>query len=94
MLGDDDECLQRIAVNKLCSLQLKGPSYSIVNGNFERGFIEPSLVSKECTITEKFFMPKINFRAKSFHKMVNLNLSDKQNPPATKQLSYEEINEL
>ena len=35
MLGGDDEDLRRIAVNKLCSLRLKGPSYPIEDNNFE-----------------------------------------------------------
>ena len=30
MLGDDDEDLRRMAVNKLYSLQLKGPSYLLL----------------------------------------------------------------
>ena len=30
MLGDDDEDLWRMAVNKLYSLQLKGPSYPLL----------------------------------------------------------------
>ena len=89
LLGDDDEDLRRTAVNKLCSLRLKEPSYPIENDNHEERFIEPRLVSTECTAVQKFFIPKINLRAKSFHKM-NLNLLDKHEPPATKQLSYEE----
>ena len=94
MLGDEDKDLQRMAVNKLYSLRLKGPNYPNENDNFEGGFAEPSLVSTECTATRKFSIPKINFRAKSFHKMVNLNLPDIHEPPATKQFSYKEINEF
>ena len=94
MFGDDDEDLRRMAVNKLRSLRLKGPSYPIENDNFEEGFIEPSSVSTECTAIQKIFIPKINFRVKSFHKMVDLNLPDIHKPPTTKQFSYEEINEL
>ena len=37
-----------MTVNKLWSLQLKGPRYPIENDNFEEGFIEPSSVSTEC----------------------------------------------
>ena len=33
MLGDDNEDIQRMAINKLCSLQLKGPSHPIENDN-------------------------------------------------------------
>ena len=46
---DEDEDLQRMAVNKLCSLRSKAPSYAIENDNFEAGSIEPSSVSTECT---------------------------------------------
>ena len=45
MLGDDDEDLRRMAVNMLCSLPLKGPSYLIKNDNLEGELIEPSSVS-------------------------------------------------
>ena len=39
MLGNDDEDLQRMAVNKLCSLQLKGPSYPIENDNLKEDLL-------------------------------------------------------
>ena len=83
-----------MAVSKWCSLRLKEPSYPNENDNLEGGFIEPSSVSTECTAIRKFFIPKINFTAKSFRKMVNLNLPDIHEPPATKHFSYEEINEV
>ena len=94
MLGDDDDNLQKMAVNKLCSLRFKGPSHPIKNDNCEEGFIEPSSVGTECTAIQKFLIPKINFKANSFHKMVNLNVPDIHEPQATTQFSYEEINEL
>ena len=68
MLGDDDEDLRKMTVNKLCSLRSKGPSYPIEIYNFEEGFIEPSSVSTECTAIRKFLISKINFTAKSFPK--------------------------
>ena len=94
VFGDNDEDLWRMAVNKLCSLRLKGPNYSIENDNFEGGFIEPSSLSTECTAIQKIFIPKINFKAKSFHKMVNSHFPDLHESPTTKQFSYEEINEF
>ena len=94
MLGDDDEDLRKMTVKKLFSVRLKGPRYPIENDDFEGGCIEPSLALTECTAIQTFFIPKINFRAKPFHKMVNLNLPDILEPPATKQFSCEEINEL
>ena len=58
MLGDDDEDVWRMVVNKLCSLQLKRPSYPIDNDNFEGGFIDPGSVLTECTAIEKFLYQK------------------------------------
>ena len=83
MLGDDDKDLWRIAVNKSCSLRSKRPRHPIENNNFEE-LIEPSSVSTKCTASPKFLITKINFRAKSFHKMVNLNLSVIHEPSETK----------
>ena len=91
MLGDDEN-FQKIAVKKLCSLRLKGPSYPIKKDNFEGGFFEQVQFRQKCTAIQKCFIPKINFKTKSFHKMVNLNLPDIHKPPATNQFSYEEIN--
>ena len=93
MLGDDDEDLRRMAVNKLCCLRSKGRGDPI-DDNFEREFIDPSSVPTTCTAVRKFLIPKINFKAKSFLEMVNLNVSDIFEPPAIKQFSYEEINKL
>ena len=58
MRGDDDGDLQRMAVNKLCSLWLKGPRHPIGNDNFEGGSIEPSSVSTECTAIRKLLYQK------------------------------------
>jgi len=80
MLGDDDEDLLRMAVNKLCSLRSKGPTYPIENDKFEGGFTEPSPVSTERTAIRKILIPKINFTAKPFHVVVKLNLPDIHEP--------------
>ena len=91
---DDDEDLRRMAFNKLCSLRSKGRGDPIDDDNLEREFIDPSSVPTTCTAVRKFLIPKINFKAKSFHEMVDLNVSDIFEPPATNQFSYEEINKL
>ena len=91
MLGGDDEDLPRTAVNKLCSLRLKGPSYPIEDNNFEGRFIEPRTVLTECTAIRKFLYQKSTLE-QSFHKMVNLNPPDIHEPPVTKQFNYEAIN--
>ena len=82
MLGDDDEDLRRMAVNKLCSLRSKGRGDPIDDDNFEREFIESSSVPTTCSAVRKFLIPKINFKAKSFHEMFNLKVSDIFEPPA------------
>lgn len=50
--------------------------------------------SREPTAIRKFLIPKINFRAKSYHKMTNLNLPESTEPPAIQHLSLEELNDL
>ena len=85
--GDDDEDLQSCVAyhHKDQAIQLKMDNFG--------GFIEPSSVFTKCTGIHNFFMPKINFTAKSFYKIINLNLPVHE-PPATKQFSYQEINQL
>ena len=94
MLGDDNEDLRRLAVNKIFAIRSKIPNVVIENDNFEGGFIKPVGVFDDSSTIRKFLIPKINFMAKSYHKMVNMNLPDITEPPATRLLSNEAINSL
>ena len=76
MLGDDDEEIRRLAVSKIQGLRGKSLQHSIPNDNFGGGYVE------NCQNTEDpvskiniriFQVPIINFNARSFHQMVNLN---------------------
>ena len=49
MLGDDDEEIRRLAVNKIQGLQGKSLQHSIPNGNFRGGYVE------NCQNTEEYF---------------------------------------
>ena len=94
MLGDDNEDLRRLAVNKIFAIRSKIPNVVIENDNFEGGFIKPVGVFDDSSTIQKFLIPKINFMAKSYHKMVNMNLPDITEPPATRLQSDEAINSL
>ena len=59
MLGDEDEDLRKMAINKLCCLRLKGPSYRNENDNIEEGFIEQSSISTKYHSYLKIFYTKI-----------------------------------
>ena len=94
MPDDDEQSLRRIAVDKTGGLRKNETSFPIDNDYFEGRFIGPTSTTAESTVVRKFSIPKFNFRAKSCHKMINLNLPDIYEPPATQQLSYVGINKL
>ena len=85
MLGDDDEKIRRLAVNKIQGLRGKSLQHSIPNGNFRRGYVE-NCQNTEDAVSESniriFQVLIINFNARSFHQMVNLNGVEVNQPPA------------
>ena len=76
MLGDDDEEIRRLAVSKIQGLQGKSLQHSIPNDNFRGGYVENCQNTEDAVskINIRIFqVPIINFNARSFHQMVNLN---------------------
>ena len=76
---------------KLCVESLK---HSIPNGNFRRGYVENCQNTEDAVSKSNiriFQVPIINFNARSFHQMVNLNGREVNQPPAIKHHSDSEI---
>ena len=94
MIGDSSEVVWRSAVKKICAFRSKSQIFLIENDSFKGEFVEPTTNCQESSAIRKFLIPKINFRAISYHKIINLNLSDFTNPPVTKTFSSEEIYKL
>ena len=46
------------------------------------------------TTVRKFLIPKLNVKAKAFHKMVNLDLQGLEEPPLTRHLSDGEVEDI
>ena len=66
MLGDDDEEIRKLAVNKIQSLQGKSLQHSIPNGNFRGGNVENCQNTKDAVSKSNitiFQVPIINFNA-------------------------------
>ena len=94
MLGDDDEEIRRLAVNKIQGLRGKSLQHSIPNDNFRRGYVENCQNTEDAVSKSNiriFQVPIINFNARSFHQMVNLNGKEVNQPPAIKHHSDSEI---
>ena len=80
MLADEDETIRRTAVNKI--LQIR----EALKQNMPETFSSAS--SNEI---RKFEIPQIDFDARSYHSMINLNQSNLSEPPALKSLQLQEI---
>ena len=94
MLGDDDEEIRRLAVNKIQGLRGKSLQHSIPNDNFRGGYVENCQNTKDAISKSNitiFQVSIINFNARSFHQMVNLNGREVNQPPAIKHHSDSEI---
>lgn len=100
MLADENEEVRRIAVNKI--LVIRGAINCEIEqleiGNYEEGHVE---ISDEEENTERtgnsvrrFLVPKLNFKAKEYFKLVNMNGSDILEPPAIKNLDNSEIEDI
>ena len=97
MLGDDDDDVRRIAVNKILNIRGALPGFEVdddfVGGEAEieddeEDFIEPVVVTSN---VRRFCVPIINLEAKSYHRLINLNSQDVTEPPLTKTMSVEDI---
>ena len=70
MLGDDDEEIRRLAVNKIQGLRGKSLQHSIPNDNFREGYVENYQNTEDAVSKSNiriFQVPIINFNARSFH---------------------------
>ena len=102
MLGDSDEDTRRIAVNKILSLRGKLPSFQTPHSFDGSSFVEQDdadgsddEATASCEVlVRKFKVPVINKDAKVYYNMVNLNNPEIEQPPAIRDLTDEEINEI
>ena len=92
MLGDDDEEIRRLAVNKIQALQKKSLQPTISNGNFKGSYIKDYWNTEGAVNVSSirvFKVPIINVNIRSFRQIINLN--GREQPPAIKHLSDSEI---
>ena len=75
MLGDNDEELRRLAVNKVTALRKSAFQCHIPIDDFEGGYVnEPQPHNSQIDMNIRLFqIPVINIKAKSFHQIVNCN---------------------
>ena len=97
MLGDDDDDVRRIAVNKILNIRGRLPGFQI-DDDFEGGSVEedeqPAESTKNQSVGRRFCVPKINLEANVYYRMVNLNSQDVTKPPVTKRMSVESIEQF
>lgn len=100
MLADEDESVRRVAVNRIQVMRGNLASF-VIEGQeeFEEGSIEQSEDDEQATgvsnnAVRRFLVPKLNIKAKSYHKLVNLNSPDIQQPPAIRNLGDTEIENI
>ena len=91
MLGDSNEDIRRLGVNKVLSMRGKLPPFNIPNGNFKGGYVdskneEDVSEAQENVHVRQFHVPALNLRAKSYHNLVDLNCCHQQ-PPAIEHLT-------
>ena len=94
LLRDHDEEIRRLAVNKIQGLRGKSLQHLIPNGNFRGGYVENCQNTEDAVSKSNiriFQVSIINFNARSFHQMVNLNGKEVNQPPAIKHHSDSEI---
>ena len=102
MLGDSDENTRRIAVNKILSLRGKLPAFHIPHSFDGNSFVEQDdddVSDDEATassemLVRKFKVPVINKDAKVYYNMINLNNPEIEQPPAIRDMTDDEINEI
>ena len=98
MLADDDDDVRRIAVNKIMNIRGQLPDFR-VDDDFEGGFVEPAEEGGQPTertnqSIRRFCVPKINVDARVYHRMINFNNPDVTEPPVTKRMSFEQIEQF
>ena len=97
MLGDDDDDVRRIAVNKILNIRGRLPGFQI-DDDFEGGSVEedeqPAESTKNQSVGRRFCVAKINLEANVYYRMVNLNRQDVTEPPVTKRMSVESIEQF
>lgn len=98
MLGDSDEEIRRLGVNKIQSVRGKLATFNIPNDNFEGGHIvdedAPNEVGVSDSSIRRYNLPVINLKAKSYYKMVDLNADDIILPPALMNFTDIQIEEM
>ena len=99
MLADEDDDARRIAVNKIMNMRGRLPDFRI-DDDFEGGSIElddeddQPRGERENQDVRRFCVPKINVEAKVYYRMVNLNDPGVTEPPVTKRMSIEQIEQF
>ena len=94
MLGDNDEEIRRLAVNKIEALQGKSLQHTIPNANFKGGYIKDYRNTEgaiNVSSIRVFEVPIINVNSQSFPQIINLNGREVKQPPAINHLSNSEI---
>ena len=90
MLSDDNKNLQRIAVNKILKVResIRGKPLSETEILTQDHVSSSSLSSQE---VRKFQIPQIDFGAKSYNAMIDLNEGEISEPPVLRSLQHDEI---
>ena len=91
MLGDDDEKIRRLAVNKIQALQRKSLQHTIPNGNFKGGYIKDYRNTEGAVNVSSIKVFEVPVNARFFHQIVNLNGRKVKQLPAIKHLNDLEI---
>lgn len=104
MLGDEDEDTRRIAVNKIHALRGNTITSAVIfdSDNFDGGALEQSDSEEDeqsdtpasTATVRKFMIPKLNFGAKCYYKLVNMNVLELTEPPILRSLSNSDIDEV
>jgi hypothetical protein len=98
MLGDEDSHIRNLAVNRV--MQIRGGLHDTEDDTdeFRGGDLSDQEdesykrdVTEESRFIRKFKVPKINTKAKVYHKMVNISSPDVSEPPVISRLTDEEI---
>ena len=94
MLGDSDEKVRRLAVNKINSFRGKSVDYHIPNEDFVGGYLFKDAGKGDHNDIRRFCLPKINLEAKTYYTLVNLKGQELIQPPAVRSLTDAEIDEI
>ena len=100
MLGDEDQQIRRVAVNKILAIrgELHNCQVDSDTSHFGKGFAdesdgEPEVDTRASSVC-RFWLPKINLQTKQYNKLADLNGQDVGEPPATQHLSTEAIKDI